>query len=440
MKDTTGQIDVLDGVTSDYFDARNPNLLDRWQPMTDWVTARLDARLDPYCKSTSARIGPRTCGYDRAGRRLDGINFASQDYLSLSSHPDVIAAATNAAQQFGVHSAGSAALMGLTAPTLDLEARIAGFLKTADATVFPTGWGAGYGAIRALVRPGDHILIDVLAHACLQEAADAATANVHRFPHCSTDAVERRLTRLRKEHPDAGILIVSEGVFSMDSDIPDLVALQAMAKQYGATLFVDVAHDLGALGPSGRGVIETQAMLGKIDIVMGSFSKTFASNGGFVATDHPALKLALRFGSGPQTFSNALSPVQAAAVLAALDVVDSPEGTMRRGQLMSNVLRLRGALSAAGFDLLGQPSAIVPARIGANAMARRMTAATLAAGGIVNLVEYPAVAKNACRWRLQVMADHSPEDIDQFVAIAVAARAGSSDAAGQDHPAGQSVA
>jgi glycine C-acetyltransferase len=416
------EIDIYNGVTTDFFDSSTRNLLDRWQPMHDWLEARSAAGIDPYSKVITERIAPETRALDRAGRVIAGVNFASQEYLSLASDERIVSEAEKAADQYGVHSAGSAALMGLCVLTAQLEERVAKFVGLKDATVFPTGWGAGYGAIRTLVKPGDHVIIDFLAHACLQEAASVSGAKVHRFPHCSTEGVERRLARILKDNPDAGILVITEGVFSMDSDIPDIVSLQDLCRAYGATLFLDVAHDLGAIGATGRGVPELQGMVGKVDIVMGSFSKTFASNGGFVATNHPALKLAMRYGCGPLTFSNALSPIQASVVLACFDIVDSPEGQDRREKLMRNSLRMRSGMEANGFKILGQPSAIVPVILGNNAISREMTSAMLTSGALVNLVEYPAVAKNACRWRIQIMADHTEEQIDTFIDLAVRVR------------------
>lgn len=420
-------IDVHHGATTDYYDAGNRELIDRWQPIADWLNARLERELDPYSKVSHSRIAPEIDAHDRAGRRFSGINFASQDYLALSSHPSVLKAAAEAAEAYGVHSAGSAALMGLTGLTVELEARVAGFVQCADATVFPTGWAAGFGAIRALVRPHDHIVIDVLAHACLQEAAVVSTKHVYRVRHCSASAVEQRLSRIRAADRDAGILVVTESLFSMDSDVAPLPALQDMCRTYGATLFVDVAHDLGALGDTGRGILEMLDMLGQTDIVMGSFSKTFASNGGFVASDHPALKLALRYGSGPLTFSNSLSPVQAAVVLEAFDLIESPGGALRRLDLIEKAEHLREALSAADFEVLGEPSAIVPVVLGDSAISREMTAHVLRSGALVNLVEYPAVARNGCRWRLQMMCTHTTEQIDRFVEMAVEARSAAHD-------------
>lgn len=417
------EFDVLHGATIDYYDASNSNLTARWKPLTGWFDARLAQGLDPYFKYTSSRIRTEITASLRDDFTVHGINFASQDYLSLSTDSRVIAAATEAAEDYGVHSAGSASLMGLTALTVGLERRLADFLGLADATVFPTGWGAGYGTIRTLVRPTDHVVIDVLAHACLQEGADAATKNVHRFPHRSNQAVKRRLSRLRAEHPDAGILVVTETLFSMDSDVPDFAPLQAICSAYDATLMVDVAHDLGAIGPTGRGHLDLQRCLATTDIVMGSFSKTFASNGGFVATNAREMKLALRCGCGPQVFTNAMSPMQAASVLAALSIVDSPEGARRRQRLMENITYMRRRLGEAGFDILGQPSAIIPVVLGDSEFSRKMTRYMLRQGIVVNLVEYPAVSRNGCRWRVQVMHDHEWEQIDRFVETAVAARA-----------------
>jgi glycine C-acetyltransferase len=206
----------------------------------------------------------------------------------------------------------------------------------------------------------------------------------------------------------------------MDSDVPDLVTLQAICHRYGASLLVDVAHDLGCIGDQGGGYMELQNMTGKADIVIGSFSKSFASNGGFVASNHPALKLALRASCGPQTFSNSMSPVQASIVLACLKIIKSDEGRVRRHRLMSNIVSMRQKLEKVEFDVLGQPSPIIPIILGDSAVSRLATRFALEAGALINLVEYPAVSRNNSRWRCQMMADHRAEHIDRFVRIALA--------------------
>ena len=374
--------------------------------------------LDTYSKQIVGAVLPWARAKDRRGRPLaEGVNFGSQDYLSLSSHPLIRQAAVEAIEQMGVHVGGSAALMGNSEASVQLECELADWLHLKDCALFPTGWAAGYGAIRALVRERDHVVIDRLAHACLQDGARAATRQVHTFDHLSLVSLERQLVAVRESHPSAGILVVTESLFSMDSDIPDLKAHQELAHRYQATLLVDVAHDLGSMGPEGLGAIQAQGMLGKIDVVMGTFSKTFASNGGFVASNEPGLKLAIRFGCGPHTFSNALSPVQAQVVLKALEIVRSEEGAERRRRLHANTVALRAKLNKLGCEVMGVPSAVVPVLMGGTSQCRMVSRFLLAGGAIANAVEYPAVPRDAARLRLQVMADHSQNDIDTFVSV-----------------------
>jgi glycine C-acetyltransferase len=201
----------------------------------------------------------------------------------------------------------------------------------------------------------------------------------------------------------------------MDSDTPNIPALQELCREYSATLLIDVAHDLGALGPGGRGHIATKNMLGKVDLVMGSFSKTFASNGGFVACHSREVKEYLRYYSPSTTFSNSLSPIQSAVVLKAFEIVESQEGEALRGELMNNILDLRKTLRAHGLDYYGDPSAIVAVKMGSEALARLVSRRLPDAGLLANLVEYPAVAKGAARFRMQVMAKHSAENVSQAV-------------------------
>jgi glycine C-acetyltransferase len=352
---------------------------------------------------------------DDRGAPQAGVNFASQDYLSLASHPAIKQTAQEVISEFGVHSAGSPALVGNTSYSVALERKIAEFLNMEEVTLFPTGWAAGFGVIKGLVRSADHIVMDALAHACLQEGAAAATRNVYLFRHLQVEECRRHLTNIRAKDTENGILVVTEGLFSMDSDTPDLAAMQELCREFNATLMVDVAHDLGCLGADGRGHIGLQNMLGKVDLVMGSFSKTFASNGGFVASNRRAVKEYLRFYSPPCTFSNALSPVQAATVLKAFEIVDSAEGRQLRAAMMSNVLSLREQMRGVGLEVYGDPSAIVCVKMGSESLARMVGRHLPGLGLIANLVEFPAVPKGQARFRMQVMAQHSPQNISDAV-------------------------
>jgi 7-keto-8-aminopelargonate synthetase-like enzyme len=249
----------------------------------------------------------------------------------------------------------------------------------------------------------------------LQEGASAATRNIYQFRHLDTDHCRRWLSQIRAKDAENGILVVTEGLFSMNSDTPDLVHMQDLCHEWNATLVVDVAHDLGSLGEYGRGHIGAQRMIGKIDLVMGSFSKTFASNGGFVACRNRAIKEYLRFYASPATFSNALSQAQAAVVLKAFEIVESQEGARLRAALMRNIVDLRASLTSRGLDFYGDPSPIVAVKTGTEGLARLVSRRLPELGLLANLVEYPAVAKGAARFRMQVMAGHTHENITDAV-------------------------
>ena len=414
-KQSTAPTEALTGSLRDYRELRGPDLLGRVERFFRWQDLRRQHHLWPYSRSIEEAPGTQCAARDDTGKRFAGINFSSQDYLSLASHPAIKDAAKAAIDEYGVHSAGAPAFLGNTKYSLALERTIADFLRMQHTVLYPTGWAAGFGVIKGLVRPSDHVVIDGLAHSCLQEGAEAATRNVYLHRHLDIDSARRHLTRIRAHDTENAILVVTESLFSMDSDTPDIAALQDLCREYHAALVVDVAHDLGNLGEDGRGHLGLQQMLGRVDIVMGSFSKTFASNGGFVACNSASVREYLKFYSAPQTFSNALSPPQAAIVLKAFDIVTSGEGRALRNQLMANVRHLRGALVEAGFEVLGEPSAIVPVMIHAEGLARLVASRLPALGVVANLVEYPAVAKGSARFRLQVMAKHSRKNIDDVV-------------------------
>ncbi|WP_416897381.1 MAG: aminotransferase class I/II-fold pyridoxal phosphate-dependent enzyme [Minwuia sp.] len=413
---TVAPIEALTGNLREYKEPQGIDLLGRTEGFFQWQELRRQHDLWPY--SRSADEAPRACStaLDDTGRSISGVNFASQDYLSLSSHPAVIEAAKAAMDEFGVHSAGSAALLGNTPYSLKLERELASFMGMENVTLYPTGWSAGYAAIQGLVRPNDHVVMDVLAHSCMQQGAIAATTNIHLYGHLNTGGVRRKLRAIRAKDKTNGIMVVTESLFSMHADTPDLSELHEICREYDATLLVDVAHDMGCIGEDGLGHLSLQKMLDKVDLVVGSFSKSFASNGGFIASNSRAVKEYLKYYSAPQTFSNALSPVQAAIVLTTLGIIRSPEGRELRRTLMDNILYLREQLNRAHIEVLGDPCPIVPARIGAEAMARIAMKYLGKLGAIVNLVEYPAVQRNGSRIRLQVMAKHSRDDIDNLTA------------------------
>jgi len=407
---------ALTGSMRDFRELRGKDLIARVGNFYEWQRLRRSHGLWPYSKATEQAPLAVTAAQDDSGLRFSGLNFATQDYLGLSSDPEIKEVAKAVVDEYGVHSAGSSALAGNTKYSLRLEQTISEFLSLEHTVLYPTGWAAGYGVIKGLVRSNDHVVLDGLAHACLQEGAYSATSNVHLHGHLNLDSVRRHLKRIRAKDAENAIMVVTESLFSMDSDSPNLRVMQELCREYDATLMVDVAHDLGAMGQSGRGFIGMQGMTGQIDIVMGSFSKTFASNGGFVACNSPAVKQYLKFYGCSATFSNALSPVQAATVTKAFEIVKSGKGEQLRWQLLKRVVQMRDALTAAGLSVIGDPSAIVPVLVGDEALARMVSRRLPELEVIANLVEYPAVAKGNARFRLQMMPSHTDENVMELVA------------------------
>ncbi|HTV68172.1 MAG TPA: pyridoxal phosphate-dependent aminotransferase family protein [Rhizobiaceae bacterium] len=412
---------ALTGSLRDYKSPAGTDLLGRIEGFFGWQDVRRQHNLWPYAKSTASAPKTHCAAKSDAGLEFSGVNFASQDYLSLSSHPAVKQAAIDAVHEYGVHSAGSAALLGNTRHSLKLEKAISDFIHGREVVLYPTGWSAGFAAVQGIVRPADHVVMDVLAHSCLQEGARAATQNIHFHGHLNIDGLARRLQRIRANDAENGILVVTESLFSMHSDTPDIAALRVVCDKYNAKLLVDCAHDFGCIGDDGLGHLGLQNMVDKADVIIGSFSKTFASNGGFIAVKSRAVAEYMKYYSATQTFSNALSPVQAAVVLTALDIVRSEEGKVRRRKLMDNILYMRSEMTKVGLEALGDPSAIVPVRVGAEGLARIASRELASLGAIANLVEYPAVPQGGARFRVQVMADHTRQDVDQLVKLMVQA-------------------
>ncbi|HZF67599.1 MAG TPA: aminotransferase class I/II-fold pyridoxal phosphate-dependent enzyme [Gemmatirosa sp.] len=415
---TRAVVDPLRGSFAEFARPSGPDLMARTAAIVPWIAARCEAEVWPYGRAvTGAPRATTSAEAESTAQVREGLNFATQDYLSLAAHPAVHEAAAGALRRYGVHSGGSSALQGRSDISRALEREIGEALQTEHVVLFSSGWGAAFGAVTALVRPDDHIVMDRLAHASLQAGASAATKNIARVEHLSVDALRRTLVGIREHDRGNGILVITEGLFSMDSDSPDLRAMQAVCREYQATLLVDVAHDFGSLGPDGTGHIGREGMLGEIDIVMGAFSKTFASNGGFVATRHPGVRSYVEAYGGPLVFSNAMSPIQIATVRESLRIVRSPEGAARRAALLRNVGALREAVAGHGLTCLGDPSAVVPVLIGHTPLARLASGGVLRRGLFANLVEFPAVGVRAARFRLQVQADHTREQAREAAAL-----------------------
>lgn len=402
---------VLDAHLGMFAAPRGADVLGRTTPTAAWIGERRRLGTWPYVRCLQGRPDVEA-HLESQGRCFAGINFGSQDYLGLAAHPAVAEAIVAALGEFGPHAASSPMLQGNTPLSRRLEDELRDVWQAEEVVLFPTGWSAGFGAITSLVRPGDHVLVDELAHACLIQGARAATPRHHAFAHNDLEDLAGRLAGIRAADASAGVLVVTEGLFSMDSDTPDLRAMQRLCREHGARLLVDVAHDFGASGPGGTGQVGAQAMLGEVDVVLGSFSKTFASNGGFVALSDGAAREHLSIFAGPHIYSNAISPLQCAAALAALEVVRGPEGDLLRRRALELASRLRDRFAAQGLETLGIPSNVVAVLTYEESVTKWTARFLELAGVLANLVEYPAVPQGLARFRFQVMATHTAEHVD----------------------------
>lgn len=403
--------EVLELGLFDFKDPVGKDFSTRCEPFMDWVDA---ASREGYFQFLRHHVDtPRemTEVVGWGGQTYSGINLASQDYLGLARHPEVVRASADATLEKGTHSSGSETLGGGFGEAKRLERIVADFTDHPHVVLFPTGWSAGYGAIRALVRPHDVVLMDALAHNCLQHGAQASTPNVATFSHNDMDSLESRLRRARNERPDAAILVVTESLFSMDSDHPDFERMIRLCDDHGAALMVDVAHDLGVLGPGGRGVLHEKGLLDRVPFLVGSFSKTFASIGGFFAARHRGPTLYARGFSGSYTFSNYLVPSQVAAVTAAFEIVASDEGRQLRRRALENAAVLRDALAEQGVPALGRVSSLVLPVIGPEPIARVAYRHCLEHGLILNNIEFPACRRGEARFRMQVTPLHTTDQM-----------------------------
>lgn len=395
----------------------------RLAAFTAWLKARTENGLLSFDRRLVGAPSPWATVRERNGDLHEGLNFVSSDYLGLATHAQVKQAAQFAIHRYGTHSAGTAALAGTHDSALGLCEGLAHLVGLPDISLHPSGWMAGYGALRALVRAGDVVLLDEQAGNGLREGARHSTPRVQHYRHLDIDHLEHHLQRLRARKADDFILVATPSLFATDGATVDLAALRSVCRTYDAVTLVDMAHDLGCIGPGGTGEAGLQGVTGDFDIVIGSLAKTFASVGGFVATARADLGDYLRAYSPPRAFSSALSPAHLAAASAALHLVRSSEGAARRAALQRASVALRAALSQHHFTLAGAPGPIVQVPIGSERDGRRVAQLCAERGLLVTLLESPLVARNACALRLQIMAGHEPAllpDVARHIAESVA--------------------
>ena len=343
---------------------------------------------------------------------IDGkkvLMFGSNAYLGLTNHPEVKAAAIAAVEKYGTGCAGSRFLNGTLDSHLELEKRLAAFAGKEDAIIFSTGFQVNLGVISCLLGREDYIIWDALDHASIIEGIRLSPAKSLRYKHNDMEALERRL----KQCEDGKIkLIVVDGVFSMEGDLCKLPEIIKLAEKYNASVMVDEAHGFGVLGDHGRGVCNHFGLTDKVDLIMGTFSKSFASIGGFIAGSKTTINY-IRHHARSYIFSASCTPAATAAASKALDIMlREPERVQALQEKTQYCLERFRSL---GFEIGNTSTPIIPLFVRDNEKTFRVTAALFHEGVFVNPVVAPAVAPEDTLIRFSLMATHADEQLDRAI-------------------------
>ncbi|WP_433335373.1 glycine C-acetyltransferase [Spirillospora sp. CA-294931] len=334
------------------------------------------------------------------------VNFCSNNYLDLADHPDVIAAAKQALDEWGFGMASVRFICGTQEPHKQLEAKLSSFLGTDDTILYSSCFDANGGVFETLLTAEDAVISDELNHASIIDGIRLSKAARHRYRNRDMADLEQKL----KETAGARHrLIVTDGVFSMDGYIAPLDKICDLAERHNALVMVDDSHAVGFTGPTGRGTPELHGVTDRVDIITGTLGKALGgASGGYVAARAEIVEI-LRQRSRPYLFSNSLAPSIVGASLRILDLLDSSGDNRRR--LAENTTLFRTEMTKAGFDILEGEHPITPVMIGDAAEAARMAAALLERGIYVIAFSYPVVPKGKARIRVQLSAAHSTEDV-----------------------------
>lgn len=347
------------------------------------------------------------------GKDSHVINFCANNYLGLANRPELVEAAKTTLDSHGFGVASVRFICGTQDIHKQLEAKIAEFVGCEDAILYAAAFDANGGVFEPLLGPEDAIISDALNHASIIDGVRLCKARRYRYANSDMDDLETQLKAARADGARR-ILIVTDGVFSMDGYIADLKSIVALAKQYGAMTMVDDCHAHGFMGAKGRGTPEHCGVLGEIDIITGTLGKALGgAMGGFTAARKEVIDM-LRQRSRPYLFSNSLAPSIVGASLKALDMVN--EGDDLRARLFDNARRFRAGMSEAGFDLLPGEHPIIPVMLGDAALSQQMAAKLMDEGVYVIGFFYPVVPKGKARIRTQMSAAHTPDMIDRAVA------------------------
>ncbi|MHA2091328.1 MAG: aminotransferase class I/II-fold pyridoxal phosphate-dependent enzyme [Candidatus Kariarchaeaceae archaeon] len=362
----------------------------------------------PYFLPASGSIGPRTT---IQGQEV--IMLGSNNYMGLTDHPSLKESAKDAIDKYGTGCTGSRFLNGTLDIHVELEADLAKFTEKDGSIVFGTGYQTNLGVISSITSRGDYVISDAYNHASIVDGCKLAQSETRAYMHNDMQDLERVLKSIPKE---AGKLLIADGVFSMEGDLVNLPEMAELAGQYDARIMIDDAHAIGYLGKRGEGTGGHYNLLDKVDIVVGTFSKSFASIGGFAAASEDVIHY-MQHHARSLIFSASLPPPSVATAQAALDIFISPEGDQKREKLMQNARKLKQGLDDLGFNTGHSVTPIIPVIIGDPMNTFVAWKELFKAGVYTNPVRAPAVPPGMELLRTSLMATHDDEDIQEALAI-----------------------
>ena len=374
---------------------------------TDWLTEELNSLKE---QGLYNRI--RTIGSAQGARLIvdgkDVLNFCSNNYLGLANHPRIVEAAREATRRYGVGPAAVRTIAGTTDLHVQLEQRLARFKGAQDVITFQSGFTANLGTIAALVGKEDVIFSDRLNHASIIDGCRLSGARIVAYDHNEAAALEKAIRENAGSYRRA--LVVTDGVFSMDGDIAPLPALYEVARRYDLLFMVDDAHGEGVLGRGGRGIVDHFGLHGKVDIEVGTLSKAFGVVGGLVAGNQAIIEW-LRQRGRPFLFSSAVTAPDAAACLAAVDLLE--ESTELVDRLWDNARYFKGEMKKLGFDTGASETPITPVMLGEATLAQQFSRELFDQGVFAMSIGYPTVPQGKARIRVMISAAHDRDDLGQ---------------------------
>jgi 8-amino-7-oxononanoate synthase len=388
----------------------SPSLFDRahefFAPGGDYDTVK-HLGLYPYFRAIQRNDGTRAI---IQGREV--IMAGSNNYLGLTSDPRVIEAAKTAITKYGTGCTGSRFLNGTLDIHIELEEKLADYMGKEACCLFSTGYMTNQGVIQSLTSKGDTIFSDKDNHACIVAGTQVTLADTMRFQHNDMDRLRVQLERSRADNPDGNRLIVSDGVFSMSGVIAKVPELASLAEEFGAALMIDDAHAFGVIGPGGRGSGASYGVEDRVHLVTGTFSKSFASLGGFVVGSHDVINFSRHF-SSTHVFSASMPPANVATVLKCLEILkEEPERLDRLWEISDY---MRAGFAEAGFDVWSSQSPIIPVVVGDMMTCFRFWHDLLEEGVFVNAVIPPAVPKGQSLMRTSYMATHTDDELNAIL-------------------------